>query len=132
MDGTSVCPKSCMPSKVLLPRKINVLLGWSGAIWQEEFFDHALRSNDSLAEKLITFVRIPCERGWSKLRVSIVGSGGVPFRFSSGERHSGLLGRLTGSETRSHTDSGNHAVSAFRYISLGRCLGNMSPAVALR
>ena len=37
---------------------------------------------------------------------------------ASGERHSGLLGRLTGSETRSHTDSGNHAVSAFRYISL--------------
>jgi REP element-mobilizing transposase RayT len=99
-------------------RKINVLLGWSGAIWQEEFFDHVLRSNDSLAEKLITFVRIPCERGWSKLSVSIVGSGGVPFRFSSGERHSGLLGRLTGSETRSHTDSGSHAVSAFRYVRL--------------
>ena len=32
-------------------RKINVLLGRSGPVWQEEFFDHALRSNESLAEK---------------------------------------------------------------------------------
>jgi hypothetical protein len=77
-----------------------------------------LRSMTALRKKLITFVRIPCERGWSKLRVSIVGCGGVLFRFSSGERHSGLLGRLTGSETRSHTDSGNHAVSTFRYVRL--------------
>jgi hypothetical protein len=57
----------------------------------------------ALRKKLITFVRIPCERGWSKLRVSIVGCGGVLFRFSSGERH---------------TDSGNHAVSTFRYVRL--------------
>jgi REP element-mobilizing transposase RayT len=33
-------------------RKINVLLGRSGAMWQEEFFDHVLRSNDSLAAKV--------------------------------------------------------------------------------
>ena len=31
-------------------RRINVLLGRKGPVWQEEFFDHVLRSNDSLAE----------------------------------------------------------------------------------
>jgi len=33
-------------------RRINVLLGRSGAVWQEEFFDYVLRSNESLAEKV--------------------------------------------------------------------------------
>jgi REP-associated tyrosine transposase len=33
-------------------RKINVLLGRSGPVWQEEFFDHVLRSNESLAKKV--------------------------------------------------------------------------------
>ena len=32
-------------------RKINVLLGRSGAIWQEEFFDHVLRSSESYSQK---------------------------------------------------------------------------------
>lgn len=31
--------------------KVNVLLGRSGPVWQEEFFDHVVGSNDSLAEK---------------------------------------------------------------------------------
>ena len=32
--------------------RINVLLERNGPVWQEEFFDHVLRSNDSLAEKV--------------------------------------------------------------------------------
>jgi len=32
--------------------RINVLLGRNGQVWQEESFDHVLRSNDSLAEKV--------------------------------------------------------------------------------
>ncbi len=67
MDGTSVCPRSCMPSKVLLPEKINVLLGRSGAIWQEEFFDHVLRSNDSLAEKVDYICQNPVRAGLVKV-----------------------------------------------------------------
>jgi len=45
-------------------RKINIRLGRSGPVWQEEFFDHVLRSNNSLAEKVITFARIQFERDW--------------------------------------------------------------------
>ena len=44
-------------------RKINVLLGRSGAIWQKEFFDHVLRSNDSLAEKVDYICQNPVRAG---------------------------------------------------------------------
>jgi REP-associated tyrosine transposase len=33
-------------------RKINLLLKRHGPVWQDEFFDHVLRSNESLAEKV--------------------------------------------------------------------------------
>lgn len=33
-------------------RRVNVLLQRHGPVWQEEFFDHVLRSNESLAEKV--------------------------------------------------------------------------------
>jgi putative transposase len=56
-----------MPSKVLLPEKSNVLVGRSGAIWQEEFFDHALRSNDSLAEKVDYICQKPVRAGLLKV-----------------------------------------------------------------
>ena len=44
-------------------RKINVLLGRSGPVWQEEFFDHVLRSSDSLAEKVDYICRNPVRAG---------------------------------------------------------------------
>ena len=47
-------------------RKINVLLGRSGPVWQEEFFDHVLRSNDSLAEKMDYICRNPVRAGLVK------------------------------------------------------------------
>jgi len=48
-------------------RRINVLLGRSGPVWQEEFFDHILRSNESLAEK----VEYVCE---NPVRAGLVGT----------------------------------------------------------
>ena len=44
-------------------RRINVLLGRSGAVWQEEFFHHVLRSNESLAEKVEYVCRNPVRAG---------------------------------------------------------------------
>jgi putative transposase len=32
--------------------RINALVGGRGPVWQEEFFDHVLRSNDSVADKV--------------------------------------------------------------------------------
>ena len=110
-------------------REINLLLDRRGPVWQEEFFDHVLRSNDSLARRQITFARIRFERDWSRKSLNIPGCGGRPFRSS---KHCGLSGRLTRSETRSHTGSavphnpGNHAVSTFRHVSLLPDLGDMS------
>jgi REP element-mobilizing transposase RayT len=47
-------------------RRINVLLGRSGPVWQEEFFDHVLRSNDSLAEKVHYICQNPVRAGLVK------------------------------------------------------------------
>ncbi|MGH9551019.1 MAG: REP-associated tyrosine transposase [Terriglobales bacterium] len=44
-------------------RKINILLARRGPVWQEEFFDHVLRSNDSLAEKADYICRNPVRAG---------------------------------------------------------------------
>ena len=52
---------------------INKELGRSGQVWQEESFDHVLRSNESLAEKVeyvcqnpvrVGLVRVPEEYPW--------------------------------------------------------------------
>jgi putative transposase len=42
---------------------INQLLGRSGAVWQEEFFDHVLRSNESLEEKIEYICNNPVRAG---------------------------------------------------------------------
>jgi len=47
-------------------RKINMLLDRCGRVWQEEFFDHVLRSNDSLAEKADYICRNPVRAGLVK------------------------------------------------------------------
>jgi putative transposase len=47
-------------------RKINVLLGRAGPVWHEEFFDHALRSNESLAEKADYICQNPVRAGFVK------------------------------------------------------------------
>jgi len=47
-------------------RKINIRLGRSGPVWQEEFFDHVLRSNNSLAEKVDYICQNPVRAGLVK------------------------------------------------------------------
>ena len=47
-------------------RSINKLLGSGGPVWQEESFDHVLRSQESLAEKLEYIRQNPVRRGLVK------------------------------------------------------------------
>ena len=47
-------------------RKINLLLNRRGPVWQEEFFDHVLRSNDSLAKKADYICQNPVRAGLVK------------------------------------------------------------------
>jgi REP element-mobilizing transposase RayT len=47
-------------------RKINLLLNRRDPVWQEEFFDHVLRSNDSLAEKADYIRQNPVRAGLVK------------------------------------------------------------------
>ncbi len=44
-------------------RDVNKLLGCSGPVWQEESFDHVLRSNESFAETLEYIRQNPVRRG---------------------------------------------------------------------
>ena len=47
-------------------RSINKVLGTSGPVWQEESFDHVLRSQESLQEKLEYIRQNPVRRGLVK------------------------------------------------------------------
>jgi REP-associated tyrosine transposase len=47
-------------------RSVNKLLGTSGPVWQEESFDHVLRSQESLEEKLEYIRQNPVGRGLVK------------------------------------------------------------------
>ena len=44
-------------------RSVNVLSGTRGALWQDESFDHVLRSNESFDEKLEYIRQNPVRRG---------------------------------------------------------------------
>jgi putative transposase len=44
-------------------RSVNVLLGTCGAVWQDESFDHVLRSNESFDETLEYIRQNPVRRG---------------------------------------------------------------------
>ena len=44
-------------------RSVNKLLSISGPVWQEESFDHVLRSQESLEEKLEYIRQNPVRRG---------------------------------------------------------------------
>jgi putative transposase len=52
-DGWSyTLPEIMKAIKGKSARLINVLLQRKGPVWQEEFFDHVLRSNDSLVDRV--------------------------------------------------------------------------------
>lgn len=59
-------PKIMHAIKGVSARKINVLLARGGPVWQEESFDHVLRSNDSLAEKMDYICQNPVRAGLAK------------------------------------------------------------------
>jgi len=46
--------------------RINLLLDRHGPVWQEEFFDHVLRSNDSLEDKADYICQNPVRAGLVK------------------------------------------------------------------
>lgn len=45
---------------------INKLLGRSGPVWQEEYFDHVVRSYESLREKIEYIRQNPVRRGLAR------------------------------------------------------------------
>ena len=47
-------------------RMINVALKRTGPVWQEEFFDHVLRSNDSLVDRVDYVCQNPVRAGLVK------------------------------------------------------------------
>ncbi|MBZ5573145.1 MAG: hypothetical protein LAO09_14840 [Acidobacteriia bacterium] len=47
-------------------RNVNRLLGCSGAVWQEESFDHVVRSDGSLEQKIEYIRQNPVRRGLVK------------------------------------------------------------------
>jgi REP element-mobilizing transposase RayT len=63
-DGwTFSLPQIMHAIKGVSARRINILLRRSGPVWQEEFFDHVLRSNDSVTEKVDYICQNPVRSG---------------------------------------------------------------------
>ena len=56
-------------------RRINALLARRGKVWQEESFDHVLRSNDRLAEKMDYICQNPVRAGLATSKTTIGGFG---------------------------------------------------------
>ena len=56
-------PKILKLIKGTSARSVNKLLGTEGPIWQDESFDHVLRSSESLQEKLEYIRQNPVRRG---------------------------------------------------------------------
>jgi len=66
-DGWSYTLPEIMKSiKGRSARQINVALKRTGPVWQEEFFDHVLRSNDSLVERVEYVSQNPVSAGLVK------------------------------------------------------------------
>jgi REP-associated tyrosine transposase len=63
-DGRSYSLPEIMKSvKRRAARQIKVALKRTGPVWQEEFFDHGLRSNDSLMDRVEYVCRNPARAG---------------------------------------------------------------------
>ena len=68
-DGWSYSPPEIMKTiKGRSARYINVALRRSGPVWQEEFFDHVLRSNDSLVDRVEYVCENPVRAGIAKVQ----------------------------------------------------------------
>jgi len=63
-DGWSyTLPEVMKAVKGRSARQINVALKRTGPVWQEEFFDHVLRSNDSLVDRVEYVCQNPVRAG---------------------------------------------------------------------
>jgi|HubBroStandDraft_1064217.scaffolds.fasta_scaffold32387_2 putative transposase len=63
-DGWSYSlPEIMKAIKGRAARQINVALKRTGPVWQEEFFDHVLRSNDSLVDRMEYVCQNPVRAG---------------------------------------------------------------------
>lgn len=63
-DGWScTLPEIMKAIKGPAARRINILLNRKGPVWQEEFFDHVLRSNDSLVQRVDYVCQNPVRAG---------------------------------------------------------------------
>ena len=63
-EGWAVClPKIMKAIKGASARSVNQLLQCSGPLWQDESFDHVLRSDESLQQKLEYIRHNPVRRG---------------------------------------------------------------------
>jgi putative transposase len=60
---------------------INKLLDRHGPVWQEEFFDHVLRSNESLSEKVNYICQNPVRQGLVRWETDYQWLGGARCRF---------------------------------------------------
>jgi len=66
-DGWSYALPSILKSlKGVSARSVNRLLGRSGPVWQEESFDHVLRSAESFEDKVEYIRQNPVRRGLAK------------------------------------------------------------------
>ncbi|MGA2102690.1 MAG: transposase [Candidatus Sulfotelmatobacter sp.] len=67
-DGWSyTLPEIMKAIKGRSARYINIALGRLGPVWQEEFFDHVLRSNDSLLDRVEYVCQNPVRAGLVKV-----------------------------------------------------------------
>ena len=66
---------------ILITKQIPLLIGYdSPDFWQEEFFDHVLRSKESYAEKWDYVRDNPVRAGWAKRAEDWPYAGWVDFR----------------------------------------------------
>jgi REP-associated tyrosine transposase len=68
-DGCSYSlPEIMTAIKGRAARQINVALERIGPVWQEEFFDHVLQSNDSLVDRVEYVCQNPLRAGLVKMK----------------------------------------------------------------
>jgi REP element-mobilizing transposase RayT len=60
---TFTLPQIMRAIKGRAARKVNVFLNRRGPVWQDESFDHVLRSNESLAQKMDYVCQNPIRAG---------------------------------------------------------------------
>jgi len=65
-DWSYTLPEIMKAIKGRSARQINVALKRTGPVWQEEFFDHVLRSNDSLVDRVDYVCQNPVRAGLVK------------------------------------------------------------------